>query len=60
MKQYLEAGKIVATHGIRGEVRIEPWCDSADFIARLRRFYRADRQCSGSGKLPRTQKHAAC
>ena len=37
MKQYLEAGKIVATHGIRGEVRIEPWCDSADFIARLRR-----------------------
>lgn len=43
MKQYLEAGKIVATHGIRGEVRIEPWCDSADFIAGLRRFYRADR-----------------
>lgn len=42
MKQYLEAGKIVATHGIRGEVRIEPWCDSADFIADLRRFYRAD------------------
>lgn len=42
MKQYLEAGKIVATHGIRGEVRIEPWCDSADFIARLRRFYRTD------------------
>lgn len=42
MKQYLEAGKIVATHGIRGEVRIEPWCDSADFIAGLRRFYRAD------------------
>ena len=42
IKQYLEAGRIVATHGIRGEVRVEPWCDSAEFIRPLRRFYRAD------------------
>ena len=42
LKQYLEAGRIVATHGIRGEVRMEPWCDSAEFIRPLRRFYRAD------------------
>lgn len=24
-KPYLEAGKIVNTHGVRGEVRIQPW-----------------------------------
>ena len=23
----LEIGKIVNTHGIRGEVKIQPWCD---------------------------------
>lgn len=31
-KQFLETGKIVATHGIRGEVKIYPWCDSPEFI----------------------------
>ncbi|MBQ4153030.1 MAG: 16S rRNA processing protein RimM, partial [Oscillospiraceae bacterium] len=25
-KQYLEIGKIVSTHGIYGEVRVQPWC----------------------------------
>ena len=31
-KQYLEAGKIVNTHGVRGEVKIQPWADSAEFL----------------------------
>jgi len=35
----LEAGKIVNTHGISGEVRIQPWADSPDFIAGLERIY---------------------
>ena len=38
-KQFIEAGKIVGTHGLRGEVRIDPWCDSADFLCRFRRLY---------------------
>ena len=29
---YLEVGKIVSTHGVRGEVRVDPWCDSPDFL----------------------------
>ncbi len=41
-KQYIEAGKIVGTHGLRGEVRIDPWCDSAGFLCRFRRLYLAD------------------
>ena len=31
-KQFLETGEIVTTHGIKGEVRVYPWCDSPDFI----------------------------
>ena len=31
-KPYLEAGKIVNTHGVRGEVRIQPWADDAAFL----------------------------
>lgn len=31
-KQYLEAGQIVNTHGIKGEVKIVPWCDSPEFL----------------------------
>lgn len=30
--QYLEAGEIVNTHGIRGEMKILPWADSPEFL----------------------------
>lgn len=30
--QYLEAGEIVTTHGVRGEVKVLPWGDSPDFL----------------------------
>lgn len=39
LKKYLEAGKIVGTHGIRGEVRVDPWCDSPEFFCRLKKVY---------------------
>ena len=32
MKQFLPAGQIVNTHGIRGEVRVMPWADSPEFL----------------------------
>ena len=38
-KQFLEAGQIVNTHGIRGEVRIQPWCDSAEFLLDIDTYY---------------------
>ena len=31
-KQFLEAGRIVNTHGVRGEVKIQPWADSPEFL----------------------------
>ena len=39
MKKYLEAGKIVNTHGIKGEVRILPWVDSAEFLKKFKHLY---------------------
>ena len=30
--QFLEAGQIVTTHGVRGEMKILPWADSPDFL----------------------------
>ena len=40
MKQeFLEAGKIVNTHGVRGEVKIQPWADSAEFLRDFHTLY---------------------
>ena len=39
MEQFLEAGKIVNTHGVRGEVKIEPWADSPEFLCGIRTLY---------------------
>lgn len=38
-KQYLEAGKIVNTHGIHGEVKVLPWCDGPEFLLNFDTFY---------------------
>ena len=36
---FLEIGKIVGTHGVRGEVRVEPWCDEPAFMKRFKTLY---------------------
>lgn len=38
-KKFIECGKIVATQGIKGEVRIQPWCDAPDFLLDFDAFY---------------------
>ncbi len=32
---YLPAGRIINTHGFRGTVKLESWCDSPDILASL-------------------------
>lgn len=39
MKQFLEIGKIVAVQGLKGEVRVEPWCDSPEFLCEFDSLY---------------------
>ncbi len=38
-KRYLECGKIINTHGVKGAVKIEPWCDSPEDFAELKRVF---------------------
>ena len=38
-KQYLECGKLVNTHGVRGTFKLEVWCDSPKVAASLRRIF---------------------
>lgn len=37
--RYLEAGEIVNTHGIRGEVKINPWADGPEFLLEFEELY---------------------
>lgn len=39
MEQYLEVGKITNVHGIMGEVRVQPWADSPEFLCRFKTLY---------------------
>lgn len=38
-KQYLECGKIINTHGFRGAVKLESWCNSPEDLAALSRVF---------------------
>jgi len=38
-KEYLEIGQIVTTHGIGGEVRVKPWCDSPEVLCAFEKLY---------------------
>ena len=39
MKQFLETGQIVGTHGVRGEMRVNPWCDTPEFLTQFKKLY---------------------
>lgn len=38
-KELLQAGKIVNTHALRGDIRIYPYCDSAEFLCEIPKLY---------------------
>lgn len=37
--KYLECGKIINTHGVRGGLKLESWCDSPSDLAALDKVY---------------------
>lgn len=45
----IEAGKIVNTHGVRGDVKIEVWLDSPEFLKTFKRVFIGDREYKFSG-----------
>ncbi len=38
-KEFLEVGKIVTTHGLKGNVKIQPWCDESTVISDQSRLF---------------------
>ena len=57
-ERFIEAGEIVNTHGVRGEIKILPWTDSAEFLAAFRTLYIDGK--TGPGALrARAQGHAS-
>ncbi len=38
-KEFLDTGEITGTHGVRGELRLHPWCDSPQFLTGFKRLY---------------------
>lgn len=56
IKEYLEIGQIVSTHGIRGEVRINPWCNGPEFIKKFKTLY-SDSKGNASFKVVSCRPH---
>ena len=38
-KKYIECGKIINTHGCKGGLKVEPWCNSAEDFTALKSLY---------------------
>ncbi len=38
-KEYLEIGKIVNVHGLRGDVKVMPWCDEPELLCEFDSLY---------------------
>ena len=36
IKNFLAVGQIVGTHGVRGEMRVNPWADSPEFLKQFK------------------------
>ena len=39
INKYLQVGKIVTTHGVRGEVKLQPWGNDPDNLCKFKVFY---------------------
>lgn len=53
-KTYLPCGKIVGTHGVRGAVKVDSWCDTPTVLASFEQVYLKN----GDAYLPHTVTHA--
>ena len=56
-KDYIETGKIVGTHGVRGALRVQPWCDSAEFLSQFKKLFFKDATGFNSVKIKSSKPH---
>ncbi len=43
VKQFIETGRIVGTHGVKGEMRLQVWADGPEFLTGIKRLYFDDK-----------------
>ncbi|MBQ7128632.1 MAG: ribosome maturation factor RimM [Clostridia bacterium] len=55
-KRYIETGKVVGTHGIKGEVRVQPWADTPNFLVQFKTLY-TDENGENSLKIISSRAH---
>ena len=55
-KQYLETGKIVGTHGIKGMTRVQVWADDNEFLGQFKFVY-TDKDGQNRLEISRVQSH---
>lgn len=39
MKQFIEIGEVVSTHGLKGELKVYPWADDPEDFQKLKQLY---------------------
>lgn len=44
IKKLLEIGEVVNTHGLKGEVKVNPWCDSPQILCDMKFVYVQDKK----------------
>ncbi len=55
-QQYIETGKIVGTHGVKGMTRVQLWADSTDFLKQFKFVY-TDKSGGNRLEISRVQPH---
>ena len=50
-KIFIECGKIIGAHGVRGIVKVEPWCDSPKILSAQKRVFLAEKDGYGETEV---------
>ncbi len=56
-EKYLECGKIINTHGVRGALKIEAWCDSPEVLCSLKTLYYKKKEEFNSLEITKASVH---
>ncbi len=55
--QKIETGKVVGTHGVRGALRVQPWCDTPEFLCGFKVLYLKNKENYETVKVKSSRPH---
>ena len=56
-KDYIESGKFVGTHGVRGGLRVQPWCDTPEFLCQFKALFLKEKDGFSAVKVKSSKPH---